>query len=330
MARNRLTLALACCCLLLSLSGCMPSVVQTSHEYVLARTEGGQLLIVEDDDPLYQQFDDWVFSDPYRRRLLDVFEHTTEAFLATNTPTSLPQTMANRLIVVVDSDQAGVLREITLHHDGHRVPIELAIGVGREGSVDLDHARRILPRVMAPLLLELVGLEPEPAPASASPALHEPTTPSQAFWLGFQEALVSLGAQQPQESASSLLPQETINPGAGERPQCVPQAPSLKGAQPPASARSFEGASRTPGLVATFLCRLLQQAGSFYPQRHMLWFASFDPEEIPYSKLLLAVSRMPSHQGISVQGFIEAYIETFPAEKTPVRTLAREIFGSPE
>ena len=59
----------------------------------------------------------------------------------------------------------------------------------------------------------------------------------------------------------------------------------------------------------------------------MLWFASFEPEEIPYGKFLLAVNQMPRHRGVSVQVFIATYTETFPAERASVESLAEEVFG---
>lgn len=303
MAQNRLTLAMVCVCFLASLSGCMPSVIGTDHEYVLVRTEGTELVVVQDDDPLYEQFDDQVFDDAHLRRLLMVFEHTTESFLATNTPSPLTQTIANRLIIVVDSQERALLHDITVHHDSARVPIELAIGVGHDGRVDLALARKNLPRAMAPLLLELVGLKQDRTHTSPSPDAREVASGSEAFWLGFEAALESACAERLAED----LP-------AGELPS---------------SPRPVFGGP-TPEVVATLICRLLQQAGSFYPQRHMLWFASFEPDEIPYAKFLLAVSRMPRHRDVSIQTFVESYAETFPAERASVFFLAEEVLGGDE
>jgi len=307
MAQNRPTLvAMLCVCLLAALSGCMPSVIGTDHEYVLVRTEGTELVVVRDDDPLYQQFDDQVFDDPYLHRLLMVFEHTTESFLATNTPSPLTQSIANQLIIVVDSEETAVLHDITVHHNRARVPIELAIGLGHDGRVDLSLARKHLPRVMAPLLLELVGLKRDWTETLASSGAHEAASRSEAFWVGFETALESACTERHAELAEDLP--------TGELPS--------------SSHPVFRGP--TPEVVATLTCRLLQQTTSFYPQRHMLWFVSFEPGEIPFAKFLLAVSRMPRHRDVSIQTFVESYAETFPAERASVSSLAQEVFGGDE
>jgi len=336
MARSRLLLAVVCACLLLSLACCMPSVVGTSHEYVLVRTEGDELLAISDDDPLYQQFDDQVLGDPYLARLLMVFEHTTESFLATNTFTSLDQTIANRLIIVVDSGEMGVLHNVTVHQEGREVPIELAMGMGQDGSIDLAHARESFARVMGPLLLELVGLKPDRAESQANPGLHEATDPSRAFWVGFEAALEAIYGQQHGEMVDELRAQGAPSPEVIDRLYRYQLIPlnglrfRFEDGQPTSEIRSPEEALRTPGVVAAFIYRLLKRASSFYPQRHMLWFASFEPHEMPYGKALLAVSHMPRHREVSIQLFIESYAETFPAERAFVESLAEEVFASHE
>jgi len=299
----------------------------------LVRTEGDELVAIDDDDPLYEQFDGEVFADAYLRRLLDVFEHTTESFLATNTPTSLPQTIANRLVIVVDSREMGVLRNVTVHHNEGQVPIELAIGVGHDGSTDLDWAQQNLARAMAPLLLELVGLKRDQPEPSTRPSSDEAATPAEAFWLGFEAALEAEYGQQHPEPPDPLHTLETLSPAGADR-LSRPRLPEHKdvgilsqGTKPTSERGSPEEASRTPGVVGAFLHRLLKQVGSFYPQRHMLWFVSFEPDEIPYGKFLLAVSRVPRHRDVSVQTFIETYVETFPAERASVVSLAEQVLG---
>jgi len=294
------------------------------------------LVLVVDDDPLYEQFDAQVFRDPYLTLLLMVFEHTTEAFLATNTLAPWRQTIANRLIIVLDSRDMGVLRDITVHHNDVRVPIELAIGVGHDGRVDLELARQSFARVIAPLLLELVGLRRDGPVPSASPQVHEPTTRSEAFWVGFEMALESIYGEQHRELLEELRAREPGDPEALDRLHRYELGPrnrlrfSFEGNAPATKTRSPEEAARTPGVVATFVCRLLNEAGSFYPQRYMLWFVSYEPEEIPYGKFLLAVSRMPRHGEVSIQAFIESYAETFPAERDSVVALAEEVLGAYE
>ena len=53
MARSALTLAAVAVAMSICVSGCVPSIVSTEHEYVLALSEGDAFLILEDDDPLY-------------------------------------------------------------------------------------------------------------------------------------------------------------------------------------------------------------------------------------------------------------------------------------
>jgi len=336
MERYRVGLAMVCVLLLASLSGCMASTVGTSHEYVLARTKGNELVALEDDDPLYEQFDSEVFDDPYLHRLLMVFEHTTESFLATNTQTALRQTIANRLLIVVDSAQVRVLRNVTVHYNQRRVPIELAIGLGRNGRVDLARAQQDLSRVMAPLLLELVGLRADRTHPSASCQVHEVTSPQEALWVGFEAALESIYGQQHRGLIAELRAQEPQTPEALDRLRRYELVPHnglrfvFEGGRPTSEIRSSQEASCTPGVVATFLYRLLEQAGSFYPQRYMLWFVSFEADEIPYGKLLLAASRMPRHIDVSIQTFIGSYADTYPAESASVLALAKEVFGDDE
>jgi len=334
MVRSHLLLAVVCVCLLLSFAGCMPSVVGTSHEYVLVRTEGEDLVAIPDDDPLYQRFDGEVLGDPYLARLLMVFEHTTESFLATNTFTSLDQTVANRLIIVVDSSEMGVLHNVTVHQGGREVPIELAMGLGQDGSVDLVLARERFARVMAPLLLELVGLKPDRMESQTHPWIYEITDSSQAFWVGFEAAREGIDGQQHGDLVDELRARESPSLEVIDRLYRYELIPlnglrfRFEEGQPTSEIRSPEEALHTPGVVAGFIYRLLEHAGSFYPQRYMLWFTSFDPDEMPYAKLLLATSRMPRYGEVSIQGFIGSYAETFPAESASVKLLAEEIFGS--
>jgi len=333
MIRNRLVLALVCACSLVSLSGCMASTIATTHEYVLVRTQGNELVTVEEDDPLYDDFDTRVFADAYLHRLLMVFEHTTESFLATNTFTPLDNTIANRLVIVADSQETRVLRTIKVHDNGSQVLIELAIGLGHNGHVDLAWAQRNFPRVMATFLLELVGLKRDQTP---SPQVYELTNPSEAFWVGFQAALECIYGQQHKELLTELQAQEPQSREAADRLRRYEMVPQnglrflFKDNEPTSKIRSPEQAFHTPGVVATFLYRLLQQSDNLYPQRYMLWFVSFEADEIPYAKLLLAATHMPRHRDVSIQTFVATYGETFPAENASVSSLAQEVFGGHE
>ena len=73
--------------------------------------------------------------------------------------------------------------------------------------------------------------------------------------------------------------------------------------------------------------RLLGHAGNYYPQRHLLWFFGYSPDQVPYAKVILALGAVSTEQVLSVPGFIEAYAETFPAEREMILDLADEVFG---
>ena len=334
MARSRQVSAIAMClCLLLASCGSiLPSVVSTDHEYVLVRAQGDGLIVVEDDDPLYARFDAEVLGDPYLARLHSVFENTTESFLATYMPTSVPQTISNHMIIVVDSTSAGVLHDIKVKAGNEQVSIELALGLGRGGSIDLAFACQSMPNAMGQMLLELAGLKPDRKGPPQVPALYEVTTPAAAFRIGFSAALDATYGQQHAELLRQLH-QENPSAEAQERLLRYEAIPHnglrfrFEGSRPTAELRSREEAARTPGVVAAFIYRLIEQADSFYPQRYLLWFNSYGPDELAYGKVLLAVNRLPRHRAVSVDAFIDSYTEVFTSEKDVVLELAKRILG---
>jgi len=335
MLRNRLMRATVCLSMLVSLCGCLPSTIPGEHEYILSRTEGEALTAVSDDDSLYDRFDAEVLGDPYLRRLLMLYEHGTEAFIATNTPTSLTQTVANKPVIAVDSANPGVLHDVVVEAPGTRtrVKIELALGVGNGGAVDLESARRKFPVIIASALLELMGLKSESHQNEGHPALFETTTPRGALREGFAVALDVIALQGDPQLLSALRDQAAVDPGARERLYRYDMVPGnglrfrFDGDVPTSELRSFEEAIRTPGMVGTFFYRLLQRADAYYPQSRMLWFVNYDAEEMVHAKVMLVVNRMSAQKGISLQTFIDSYVETFPAERQFITNLAEEVFG---
>ncbi len=329
MIRNRLLRAIACLVLGFTLSGCLVTVVSTEHDYVLVHTEKGALTVVADDDPLYTRFDSEILSDPYLQRLLSIYGHVTEGYQATDMTRSLAQAIANKPIIVTDSAQAEVMHNIEVDYEGERIPVDLALGLGPWDSNDLTAARSALVPAMASWLLDLMALKPD---FTVRPKTYELATPSLALRAGFEEALEAVYGRQHPEMLDALRRQALAAPEARERLLHYEAVPAnelrfrFAGDAPTKERRSREEAMRTPGVVATFLYRLIEHSGSYYPQRYMLWFTNFDAEEIPYAKVLLAVNRIPQKQ-ISVQNLIASYIESFPAEKASVLSLADEVFG---
>ena len=351
MPKRPLVLAMAAMLVVAATSSCLPSVVSTEHDNVLITTAAdGTLVIVADDDPLQQRFEDEVLSDPYVAYLLLLYEHATEAFIATNRMTSLNQTIANKPMIVLDSQEPGVLRRIKVTANEERVSVELALGLGHNGEIDLARARNDAPRAMARLLLELMGLRPEETDA-ARPLVHEVTEPTTAFWTGFGAALdAEYGQHHPELSA--ILRQELqratggdANPAPGaesermlairdrlRRYELVPingLRARFEDGERTSTPRPYADAVRTPGVVATFFVRLVRVAGDYYPQRHMLWFANYDGPETPYAKILLAGNQMSRRRAPDVEAFVAAYAEAFPAQRDEVVSLAREVFGDP-
>jgi hypothetical protein len=334
MARSALTLAAVAVAMSICLSGCVPTIVSTKHEYVLVLSEGDAFLVLMDDDPLYVRFESEVLSDRYLYLLLMTYEHATESFLATNSLSSLSQTVANKPVIVLNSSAPTVLRDIELEYGQVRVPVELAMGLGDGGDVDLGSARGSFARVMAPLLLELMGLGPGQGGQADHTTLYETITPSAAFRAGFQAAIEARHAQEDPELIRGLREEEPQSPELRDRLYRYELVPSngfrfrFDDDAPTSEALPYEERLRRPGVIATFFYRLLRETESFYPQRYMLWFVNFEPEETNYAKVLLAVNRMAQDDGGSVEAFLRSYIETFPVEKGFLLRVAGEVFGS--
>jgi len=321
-----------CLLLLVSLTGCLPSVVQTEHEYVLLQWDGARWIVLEDDDPLYEQFQRSILSDPYLRRLLLLYEHSTEAFLATNTHSSLSQTLANKPMIALNSKQARLLRDIVVYQKKSKVRIELALGLGQDGQVDFGWARDRFAPVVAEGLLAMMGVHFRQPEGSLSP-IYEETSPDWALAAGWMAAFEAIYGQRHPERVAELQPLAKMNPWAQERLYIYTLVPHngfrqrFQGGVPTAELRPCAEAQRTPGVVASFFYHLLQQGGDYYPQREMLWFANFDAEETPYAKALLALNRMAGSREVSLESFLEAYRETFPAEQGKTESLVKEVFG---
>lgn len=331
------TIVLLSLCIALVLAGCLPSVIHTEHEVILARMQDGVPVWLPDGDPLYARFQEQVLDNPHLGDLQRIFENTTEAFLATNTSYDTPQTVSNHLVVVLDSEQVGVLHDITLQMTQTKVPIELALGLGPEATSDWEVARQQFGSGLSRLLLELVGWDASvTAGATDDPLytpIYEPTTPSEALTVGFEAALQALYAQRNPNVLAALASQESPTPQEQDlllRYEAVPRNGLLvrfHAGAPTDELRSPEEARCTPGVVAAFFYQLLQTTNDYYQQRNMLWFVNYEPELVPYAKILLAVSRMSHHRQASVETFIQSYGETFPAEKQAVAELAAQVFG---
>jgi len=300
----------------------------TSRNYVLLRTQGASQVVLEDDDPLYAEFQSEVLTDPYLAMLVSLFEATTTAYVSANKAAPVPATAANHLMIVLDAAEAGAVYDLRAHYRETRFEVELALGLGNRGQVDLDWARDHMAGAMGPLLLGLAGL-----PAMGGEAApDEITTPEIAFYRGFGLALEATHAQNPDVQARWRARAQESPEARAQLERALPVADNgyrflYADGRPTFQLRSREQALRTPGTVAAFFTRLLGHAGNYYPQRHLLWFFGYSPDQVPYAKVILALGAVSTEQVLSVPGFIEAYAETFPAEREMILDLADEVFG---
>lgn len=314
-ARHQRGGAVAVLLCLALLAGCAPSAIRSTHGYVLVRTLDAELVPLPDDDPLYALFERQVLGDTYPHNLLDLCENTTEAFVATDTPNRLSQTVGNYPIIVLDSHAPGVLREVVLHPVGAEVPVELALGLGYGSAIDLQRARQDIARVCGGWLLELVGVSA--SQGGDDTPLEEPTDASAALRLGLTVAL-------------EVLDTEAARPERAARDQSVlsnAYAYRWVDGAPTSERLSRADAVRTPGAAAAFFCRLLQETGPFCPQRYMLWFLNYPVSEMPLAKTVRVCLRLGSAPDLTLDAFISHYAETYPAERSAVLSLAAEVFG---
>ncbi len=333
MRRKLLTLIGTYVALALVLSGCAASAVRLERKIVLLRAEDGRRVIVDSQDALYDTLENVFLADPTFARWLTLYDQTADAFLSTNLPNSMSGALRSKPIMVVDSPRIGVLRNVEIQHEGETLRIELALGIGQDGQLDLPLLRQRFPSLMASWLLALMELDTFQGDPATLPRVYEPTTPSLAFELGFGVALDAVYAQEWPQVVGELYEKETLTDEELDLLYRYVWVPAnglryrFEGNRPTATLRPRDEAARTPGVVGAFLYQLLRRTGSFYPQRYIIWMVSYDDQTKPYGKLLLALARMPRREGMSIRSFIEAYVDTFPAEEAQIRALADEVFG---
>ncbi len=314
----------------LALSACLPTAIKTSQPYLLVRQEGETLRVLSEEEVDYVAFQAQVLSNPSVERLIGLFDGATKALIASDISTGRPQTVANALVIVVNSDETGVRRRSTLTKGSARVPIELALALGREGRIDADWARHHLAWAEGLLLYELMGQRPAAPWPPARP--YEVTSPARALEEGWAGALDLLQGEADPASLEALRASPALPPTLEDRLLRANWAPEngfrvhFRGGQPTGDLRSPEEALATSGVVTTFFYRLLKGANALYPQRYMLWFANIAPEDVPYGKVLLAFCRMPKRSP-SLEAFVKTYAETFPAEREWVEGLYGEVVG---
>lgn len=280
--------------LVISLTGCRPAALpMAEHGVVLLRAGAdGGWVVVPVDDALYQRFYDEVLTDPAVQRGMMLYDRATRAMVAANVTAPLPRAAAGYPVIILGGDRDAILRGVSARQGASELDIQLAMSLTVDETGDLALARDALPALAGMALLELVGVRPDAGEPPGLPRPDEVTTPSRALRAGFGLAM------------------------ARERPAVT------------VDYSDTHTASDTPAAVAVFMARLLAEADDYYPQRHMLWFANFPADHVPYAKVLLAATRMPSRTTASLPLFAATYAETFPAERALVATLLDEALGA--
>ena len=315
----------------LTLVACLPTAIRTSQPYLLVRQEGKTLAVLSEEDPAFLAFQTQILSDPSMERLIGLFDGATKALIASDISTGRSQTVANALVIIVDSEETGVRREVTIAKDSARVPIELALALGREGRMDADWARHHFAWAEGLLLYELMGQRPASSWPPARP--YEVTSPARALEEGWAGALDLLQGEANPALLAALRSSPNLSPTLQDRLLRADWAPEngfrvrFREGQPTEDIRLPDEALATPGVVTTFFYRLLKEASSLYPQRYMLWFANIEPGDVPYGKVLLAFCRMPKHNP-SLKAFVKTYGETFPGERAWIEGLFEEVVGT--
>ncbi|MBC7316348.1 MAG: hypothetical protein H5T70_08005, partial [Chloroflexi bacterium] len=293
-----------------TLVACLPTAIKTSQPYLLVRHEGETLAVLSEKDPACLAFRAQVLSDPSIERLIGLFDGATKALIASDISTGRSQTVANALVIVVDSEETGVQRKVTISKDSARVPVELALALGREGRMDADWARHHFAWAEGLFLYELMGQRPASSWPPARP--YEVTSPARALEEGWAGALDLLQGEANPAPLAALRGSPNLSPPLQDRLLRAEWAPKngfrvrFREGQPTETLHSPDEALATPGVVTTFFYRLLKEASSLYPQRYMLWFANIEPGDVPYGKVLLAFCRMPKHNP-SLKAFVKTY-----------------------
>ena len=329
----RQALVLALGVFALALVSCLPTVLSTEQTYLLARSDGALWRVLPDDDETYATFSTEVLGDPYLSQLLGVYDGATKALLAERLADRLPQTASNMPVILLDSAWSGAVRDVRLGRSGEHVNIELALGLGNDGREDQSWAKQRLAWVIGMGLYELMGQAPASVGGSwASP--YEATTPARALQEGLALALDAAHARANPTLIDGIAFRSDLSIALRDR---LDLGGLVEGnrfrfefsrREPTSVLRTYTRALSTSGVCATFFHRLLRETGSGYPQRLMLWFANFQPADVPYAKALVALAHMPPNRA-SLEAFVASYGESFPAEKEWVSDLFRQVVVDP-
>lgn len=309
---HRLTVRVAAVLAVVALlTGCRADVLPTAHRQVLVEQYQDGYAQVADDDPRYDALEAYLADDVELAHLLSACERATAAFSASHMHTAAA-TAARNLTVLALGEQAGLLRDVRVQGRYGEVRLELALAAPVEDPAQLSAAAPAVARAVGEALLVLAG-QGYAARACLDLACDSlPAPPGSVLTQGLGAALEALYVEG--------LGADARSPHA-EHAAALERARRLAAGEYRRDARSLAEALQSPGVAGSVFYRLLNEAPTGYPQRFMLWFANYDPQDEALAKIVLVAYRV-GRQATIVE-FLETYGATFPGE----RALALELLA---
>lgn len=291
---------------LLLVGGCRGVVLYSTQPIVLIEQTDHGLVQLADDDPRYLALQDYLAGDIALKRMIDLYAHTTAAFLASGLHSGASRALRNPVVLVLGAP-SGVLRDVDVAGLYGQVRLPLALGVAIDDPAELGSVAPQLARTLGEALLVLAGQE---SPALSCAALTCDVGPAESTVVLAQGLGAALEAQYVQWTSPSVG-----HADAGQRAAWLTRNDYRRQFGPEGPGNTLlppEEAGLCPGVVGTLFERLIVSAETGYPQRYMLWFANYAPEDEALAKIVLAVTRLQGEP--SAYAFARAYAATFPQE----------------
>jgi len=295
--------------LVVALLGCSVYVLPTAHPCVLVEQRDDGYAQLPEDDPRYAALEAYLAEDEPLARLLNVYERTMAAFSASGLRPAAARAADNRAVLVL-GQQAGLVTDICVQGLYDQVCLELALGVPITDPAMLAPAAPQLARAVGQALLVLAGQGYGPSPCSEPACDGLPSPPGSVLTQGLGIALETIYCQDLEAGSP---------PGLAAAGAC---AHLIKGEGYRDTEMSPADVVQSPGVAGTVFYQLLSEAPTGYPQRFMLWFANYDPQDEALAKIVLVARRLGRRA--TIVDFLGAYGTTFPGE----RALARELLAA--
>ncbi|MEN6480093.1 MAG: hypothetical protein ABFD20_10715 [Anaerolineales bacterium] len=297
----------------LLLSGCRGAVLYSTQPVVLVEQGDHGLVQLADDDPRYLALQDYLAGDAALTRLIDLYAHTTAAFLASGLHSGASRALCNPVVLALGT-RPGVLRDADVAGLYGQVRVPLALGVAVDDPAELGSVAPQLARTLGEALLVLAGQE---SPALSCTTLPCDAGPAESSVVLAQGLGAALEAQYVQWTSPSARHGDAVQRAAWLARNDYRRQFDSEG--PANTLLSPAEASLCPGVVGTLFERLIVSAERGYPQRYMLWFANYAPEDEALAKIVLAVTRLQGEP--SAYAFARTYAATFPQERESLGAL---------